>query len=257
MENDMIGKAVVIAAVILLIMVANSNLTFPLNLYMVNSDSKCRRVKEPKFLSLFILTSNANLLDDLVPIARIVNKVKTDGETYLLILILTILSLVINALLAVAVIVLAVAFKYLMWWAILISIGYSIIMGAFSIFYWIKFLRLQKRKHDSVVSQAIPKKITASIEKKKIYPHGLRLILPLSFIFVVFGALSVCLIVLGEIASGVLLIMFALFTGIPITIWAVTVNKIVISPDLVQSFTYNAYSCCFHNVESSLNGLNE
>ncbi|MGN0805601.1 MAG: hypothetical protein ACI4MC_01060, partial [Candidatus Coproplasma sp.] len=189
MEDAMIGKAVVIAAVILIIMVANANLTFPLNLYMANTDSKCRRVKEPKFLSPFILTSNANLLDDLVPIARMVNKVRTDGETYLLILILTVINLVINVLLIVAVIVSAVVLEYFMWWAILISIGYSLIIGVFCIFYWLKFIRLQKREHDSVVSQATSKQ-TESIEKKNIYPHGLRLVLPLSLLCVAFGAIS-------------------------------------------------------------------
>ncbi|MGN1103507.1 MAG: hypothetical protein ACI4QI_01395, partial [Candidatus Coproplasma sp.] len=225
----MIGKAVVIAAVILIIMVANSNLTFPLNLYMANTDSKCRRVKEPKFLSLLILTSNANLLDDLVPIARTVNNVRTDGETYLLILILTIINLVINILLIAAVIVLAAVLEYFMWWALLISVGYSLVIGAFCVFYWLKFLRLQKQKHDSLAA-SVTSKHTETIEKKKIYPHGLRLVLPLSLFYVAFGVVSACLIVFGEIASGVLLIMFALLSGIPVAIWAVTANKIVFSP---------------------------
>ena len=140
----MLGKVIAIAAVIIVFIVGNANLLGCLNFYMENSGCNNKRVREPKVLSPFIQHDNINKLS-IISASDFSNKVKHDGTVLVLNLVLSVLSLVINISLAILVIALYFICGYYFWWALLIAVGYSIIIGVFYFYYWLKFKKANKK----------------------------------------------------------------------------------------------------------------
>lgn len=135
----MAGKVIaVVVGIVLFMFAANQNGIGCLNAFMEKLGVKQRRVKEPKFFSPFIRHENITSMSVRESIGM-PTYVKYDGTVFVLILVHSIISIALCLLLVAAVIVAACIFNYLMWWAFLIAISYSIILVLTYFYYWIRF----------------------------------------------------------------------------------------------------------------------
>lgn len=133
----MINKLVLVIGLIILILIpANQNLIGNLNAHMEHSGCKRKRVKEPKILSPFIQHEDIN--QSIALSHGIISDIKYDGTVYLFILLIAIIDWILCLLLVASVLVAGFVFEYLMWWALLIAIGYSVFIGLVSVYYWKK-----------------------------------------------------------------------------------------------------------------------
>ena len=134
----MVGKVIaVIAGIVLFMFAANQNGIGCLNSYMEKIGVKQKRVKEPKIFSPFIRHEDITSMSVIESLGTS-TYIKYDGKVYISILVHSILSLIICLLLIAAVIVAACVYDYLMWWALLIAVGYSIALALTYFYYWVK-----------------------------------------------------------------------------------------------------------------------
>lgn len=131
----------VVAGIILFMFAANQNGIGYLNAHMERMGVKQKRVKEPKFFSAFIRHED---IMSVIGATGIPTHIKYDGTVYVLILVHSILSIVLCFLLVAAVIIAACVFNYLLWWALLIAVGYWVILGLTYYYYKIKTKKKNK-----------------------------------------------------------------------------------------------------------------
>ncbi len=141
----MTGKLVAVIALMILLMIGgNQNAIGHLNANMEHSSCKRKRVKEPKLLSPFIQHGDINR--SIAISYGIPTGIKADGTVYLFILIIYIIDWVLCLLLIAAVLIAGLVFDYLMWWAFIIAIGYSVFIGILSVYYWRKSIKGEKAR---------------------------------------------------------------------------------------------------------------
>ena len=128
----------VLTGIILTLLVANHTTIAHLNEYMQLNECSQRRVKEPKIVSPFIAHEAKLSIDVTTPI-------RYDGTVYISILIHSILTLVLCVVLVVVVTVVFFVCNYLIWWALLIAIGYNIMLWVIHFYYWLKFKKANKK----------------------------------------------------------------------------------------------------------------
>lgn len=140
----MVLKVLILISFILVNLIGTQNVIGNLNAYICRNGYNKKRVKEPKILSLLIFQNDINQ-ESIATTLGYTTDVKYDGKVYVLILVLTILDILINVFLIIAIILMACLLNYCKRWIIFISWGYTAVIGIVALFFWLKFKKANKK----------------------------------------------------------------------------------------------------------------